>query len=116
MKNRWVGVRIRDVLAEAEPRPSAKHILFRGADGYSTSLPLSECTGDDDLLAFRWEDKVLDASLGGPVRVFIPSKYGYKSTMWLTEMEITKKEIRGYWEMRGYSDTADPKTNDRYNE
>jgi len=114
LKNRWVGVRIRDVLDRARPKASAKYILFKAADGYSTSLPLSECTGDDDLLAFRWEGRELDASLGGPVRAVIPLKYGYKSAMWLTEMRLTKNEIDGYWEKRGYSRTADPGSNDRY--
>ena len=108
LDNHWVGVRIRDVLQMADPKSSAKYITFKGADGYTTSLAIDDCTGDDDLLAFRWEGRDLGNNLGGPVRAVIPSKYGYKSCMWLVEMKLTKKQKLGYWEKRGYSNTADP--------
>lgn len=108
LDNHWVGVRIRDILAMAEPTSKAKFITFKAADGYTTSLPIEECLGDDDILAFRWENKDMDKSLGGPVRAVIPSKYGYKSCMWLIEMKLTKKQQLGYWEKRGYSNSANP--------
>ncbi len=108
LDNRWIGVRIRDILEMANPKSSAKFITFKGADGYTTSLAIEDCTGDDDLLAFRWEGQDLENNLGGPVRAVIPSKYGYKSCMWLIEMKLTKKQKLGYWEKRGYSNSADP--------
>ena len=92
----------------AEPKPGAKFVTFRGADGYTTSLAIEDCIGDDDILAFCWEGQNLEKSLGGPVRAVIPSRYGYKSCMWLVEMKLTKKQQLGYWEKRGYSNSADP--------
>ena len=114
LENRWVGVKIRDVLSRAGLKKKAKFILFKAADGYSTNLRISECTGHDDILAFEWEGKPLDNTLGGPVRAVVPGKYGYKSAMWLTEIRITENEIKGYWEQGGYSNTANPWKEDRY--
>lgn len=114
LDNRWTGVRIIDILKECRPSESAEFITFRSADGYTTSLPISECTGEDDILAFRWEGEDLDKSRGGPVRVVIPKKYGYKSALWVVEMKLTRKQEMGYWEKRGYSNTADPWKEERY--
>jgi len=114
LDNHWVGVRIRDVLQLADPERSAKYVTFRSQDGYTTSLPLSECTGDEDILAFRWEGKDLDKNRGGPVRVVIPEKYAYKSALWIVEMKLTERQELGYWEQRGYSNSADPWKEERY--
>jgi DMSO/TMAO reductase YedYZ molybdopterin-dependent catalytic subunit len=114
LENRWTGVLIRDLFKKAHPDTSANYVTFKAADGYYTSLALEECTGGEDVLAFRWEGKLIDKTLGGPVRVVIPGKYGYKSAMWLTEIILTKEKERGYWEERGYSDSADPWKEERY--
>jgi len=108
LDNRWKGVRIRDVIKEAKPNKNAKYITFKAKDGYTTSLAISECAGDDDILAFEWEGKPLQTEKGGPVRVVIPGKYGYKSTMWIAEMKLTKDQELGFWEKKGYSNKADP--------
>ena len=39
---------------------------------------------------------------GGPVRIYAASMYGYKSTKWLSGIELTSTEVPGYWEPRGY--------------
>jgi DMSO/TMAO reductase YedYZ molybdopterin-dependent catalytic subunit len=116
LNNHWQGVRIRDILVKAIPLESARHITFKSKDGYTTSLPISECTGDDDILAFHWEGKDLGKDMGGPVRVVIPSKYGYKSALWVVELKLTEKQELGYWEKRGYSNSADPWLEERYAE
>lgn len=113
-KNLWKGVRIRDILDKAGLKPKAKYVLFKAADGYSTNLKIEDCTGDDDILAFEWEGKPLPREQGGPVRVVIPEKYGYKSAMWVTEIVVLKKDKKGYWEKRGYSNSADPWKEERH--
>jgi DMSO/TMAO reductase YedYZ molybdopterin-dependent catalytic subunit len=114
LDNHWSGVRIRDILDQSKVRKSARYITFRSADGYTTSLPIQECIGDDDILAFRWEGKDLDNTTGGPVRVVIPEKYAYKSALWVIELQLTKDQETGYWEQRGYSNSADPWKEERY--
>ena len=39
---------------------------------------------------------------GGPVRMYVDGHYGYKSTKWLSGIELTEREVPGYWERRGY--------------
>ena len=39
---------------------------------------------------------------GGPVRMYVDGQYGYKSTKWLSGIELTEDEVPGYWEHRGY--------------
>jgi DMSO/TMAO reductase YedYZ molybdopterin-dependent catalytic subunit len=114
LDNHWKGVRIRDVLAQVEPLASGRWVSFFGADNYKTSLPLSQCTGDDDILAFAWEGRDLVRETGGPVRAVVPGKYAYKGALWVVRIEVTETEEEGYWESRGYSRTADPWTEDRY--
>ena len=108
LDNHWTGVRIRTLLEAAGLKKDARFLTFKSADGYSTSLPIELCTGDDDMLAFRWEGVDLTAELGGPVRCVIPGKYGYKSAMWVTSIKATARDELGYWEKRGYSNSADP--------
>jgi DMSO/TMAO reductase YedYZ molybdopterin-dependent catalytic subunit len=114
LDNHWQGVRIRDILRMVQPKESAEFVTFLSADDYTTSLPISQCTGDDDILAFRWEGKVLTKENGGPVRVVIPGKYAYKSALWVVALKLTKKQELGYWEKRGYSNSADPWKEERY--
>lgn len=112
-KNRWTGVLIRTVLEQVRLKPDAKFLTFLAADGYSTSLAIEDCLSDVDMLGFRWEGRRLDNNLGGPVRAVIPEKYGYKSAMWLTEIRVTVDQEPGYWEQRGYSNSADPMKEER---
>jgi len=44
----------------------------------------------------------------------IPDKYGYKSAMRIERITFMKERKPGYWEKRGYSDTADVWKNDRF--
>jgi DMSO/TMAO reductase YedYZ molybdopterin-dependent catalytic subunit len=44
----------------------------------------------------------------------VPDKYAYKSAMWITRIRFMSNKEKGYWEERGYSDTADVWKNDRY--
>jgi DMSO/TMAO reductase YedYZ molybdopterin-dependent catalytic subunit len=35
--------------------------------------------------------------------MYAASMYGYKSTKWLSGIELTHGEVPGYWEHRGYA-------------
>lgn len=83
-------------------------------DGYTTSLDLSELLPDDVMLAYRLNGEYLEEALGGPLRLIVPAKYAYKSAMWVERTTFTKTKEFGYWERRGYSDTADVWRNDRF--
>lgn len=110
----WYGVRFSSLVEIVRPLSDAKHVLFRCSDGYTTSLGLSELLQENVLLAYRLNGEPLEPPLGGPLRLVAPDKYAYKSAMWLERITFTKQRELGYWEKRGYSDTADVWKNDRF--
>jgi len=112
--NKWEGVRFSTIIRRAKPLPTVKHVLIHCEKGYSTNLPLSDVMGDDILLAYRLDDQELPTLYGGPLRLVVPHKYGYKSAKWVRKIVFIEENELGYWEKRGYSDTADPSVEDRY--
>ena len=43
-----------------------------------------------------------------------PQLYSWKGAKWIGEIEFRDYDEVGYWEKRGYSNTAEPWLNDRY--
>jgi DMSO/TMAO reductase YedYZ molybdopterin-dependent catalytic subunit len=111
---KWEGIRFKQVAELVKPKENAKYVTFGCADGYTTSLTMEELSGDDVLLAHRLDGKPLEEGYGFPLRLVVPSKYGYKSALWVTSITFTSKKELGYWEKRGYSDVADVWANDRF--
>jgi DMSO/TMAO reductase YedYZ molybdopterin-dependent catalytic subunit len=111
---RWEGVIFKHIINLVKPKETAKFVSFHCADGYATSLSLKELSGENVLLAHKLDGKNLEEDLGGPLRLIVPDKYAYKSAMWITRIEFTSKKEIGYWEDRGYSDTANIWKNDRF--
>jgi DMSO/TMAO reductase YedYZ molybdopterin-dependent catalytic subunit len=97
-----------------KPKETAKSVTFECADGYTTSLTLPELSGGDVLLAYKLDGKSLEEGIGFPLRLVVPSKYAYKSALWVVKIRFTAKKELGYWERRGYSDTADVWRNERF--
>jgi DMSO/TMAO reductase YedYZ molybdopterin-dependent catalytic subunit len=110
----WEGIRFREFVSLAKPKGSASFVTVECADGYTTSLSMQELSGDDVLLAYALDGKPLEEGFGFPLRLVVPDKYGYKSALWVTHIKFTSKKELGYWEKRGYSDTADVWKNDRF--
>jgi DMSO/TMAO reductase YedYZ molybdopterin-dependent catalytic subunit len=44
----------------------------------------------------------------------IPDRYFFKSAKWLEAVKVTSQDEPGYWESRGYSNSADPWKEQRY--
>jgi DMSO/TMAO reductase YedYZ molybdopterin-dependent catalytic subunit len=108
----WEGILVRDILARAGPDPGATTVIFRAHDGYTTSVPLEYLMKRDILLAYRMNNITLPAERGYPFQLVAEDKWGYKWIKWVTEIELTKNaNYRGYWEQRGYSNTADMSKN-----
>jgi DMSO/TMAO reductase YedYZ molybdopterin-dependent catalytic subunit len=111
---KWEGVTIIDIEKLVKPRDVARAVTFECADNYMTSLFREELAGDDVLLAYKFNGEALDEGLGFPVRLIVPSKYAYKSALWVVGLRFTRNKELGFWERRGYSDSADVWKNDRY--
>jgi DMSO/TMAO reductase YedYZ molybdopterin-dependent catalytic subunit len=112
---KWEGVRIKDIEKLVKPKEVARAVSFESADNYLTSLFREELIGDDVLLACKLNGELLEEGLGAPVRLIVPSKYAYKSALWVVRLRFTRNKELGFWERRGYSDSADVWRNDRFN-
>jgi len=110
----WEGLFFKRLMEQVSPTPEARFVYFTSYDGYSTNLPLSVCADDDVLLAHRWNGQPLSKEHGGPVRMVVPKRYAWKSAKWIKEIVFMENDRLGFWEVRGYSNTADPWTEDRY--
>ncbi len=110
----WKGVRLLDLAALVQPKETATHILCYGYDDYTTNVSLEEALKPDVLLVHTYEGEPLPAEHGGPVRMITPQLYAWKGSKWINRIKFLKENVLGFWEERGYSNTAYPWRNDRY--
>ena len=102
-------------LAElVKPKAEAAHVLFKSYDGYSTNNPLEVCLDDNVLVAHKWNGQPLTQEHGGPARVIIPKRYAWKGAKFIKEITFVERDAPGFWEVRGYSNAADPWKEDRF--
>jgi DMSO/TMAO reductase YedYZ molybdopterin-dependent catalytic subunit len=100
----WAGVPLSALLDLAEPSTAATAVRFRSFDGtYTESMPMQQARRPDVIVALRMLGGPVSHDHGGPVRMYAASMYGYKSTKWLSGIELTHGEVPGYWEHRGYA-------------
>jgi DMSO/TMAO reductase YedYZ molybdopterin-dependent catalytic subunit len=116
LDNTWAGVRVGDVLDLARPRPAATHAVVSGHPAYSTNLDIEVLREDDVLLAWEHDGAPLAAAHGGPLRLVVPSRYGWKSVKWVQEIRLIDRDVPGYWEVRGYHDVGDPWSEQRFSD
>ena len=111
---RWTGVALFTLADLVKVKPEAKFVYFTGYDGYSTNVPLEACMDDDALVAMKFEGRPVTKEHGGPARVIIPKLYAWKGAKFVRTIEFRAEDKPGFWEVRGYSNTADPWTEDRF--
>jgi DMSO/TMAO reductase YedYZ molybdopterin-dependent catalytic subunit len=111
---RWGGVAFTTLHELVQPAPEARFVYFTGYDGYSTNVSLEQCLDDDVLVATRFDGEPVSREHGGPARVIIPKLYAWKGAKFVNAITFLAEDKLGFWEVRGYSNTADPWTEDRY--
>jgi hypothetical protein len=96
-------------------QPGAKKVVFRAADGFSSSLTIDKAMYPTTLLALKVNgttlsdtEPLIDGSLpaGYPYKVVAPCKYGYKWVGWIQEIEVVDYNYLGTYESQGFSDDA----------
>ncbi len=102
----WQGLPLKSLLEEAGPEPSAFDVVFRGADGYSDSIPFDRAMNGDVLLAHSMNGQTLPQAHGYPLRAVAPGLYGIKNVKWITEIEVVDYDYQGYWQQRGWTDVG----------
>jgi DMSO/TMAO reductase YedYZ molybdopterin-dependent catalytic subunit len=111
---RWGGVAFTTLYELVQPKPEARFVYFTSYDGYSTNVALEKCLDDDVLIATRFEGQPVLREHGGPARAIIPKLYAWKGAKFVNGITFLAEDKLGFWEVRGYSNTADPWTEDRY--
>ena len=110
----FTGVRLRDLVALASPRPRGTWVAFKARDGYSESLPMSLVQGAPEIIvAYELDGALLPMSHGFPARMIIPGRYGMKGPKWLDSIDMVNQESGGYWEQQGWDRNAVVKTTAR---
>ena len=110
----WEGVSFFTLADLVKPKPEATHVYFKSYDNYSTNNPLEVCMDDDVLIAHSWNGQPLSKEHGGPARVIVPKRYAWKGAKWVHEIIFLDRDLLGYWELRGYSNSADPWREERF--
>jgi hypothetical protein len=113
----WLGLPIRQLLAEAGPQAGADMVLSTSEDGWTAGTPLAALTDPDRLalLAVGMNGEALPIEHGYPVRMVVPGLYGYVSaTKWVRTLKVTTfAEDQGYWTPLGWSALGPIKTGSR---
>jgi DMSO/TMAO reductase YedYZ molybdopterin-dependent catalytic subunit len=108
----WEGVLVSDLIREAGIDPRANTVIFTAHDGYTTSFPLDYLMNHDIIMAYKMNNVTLPAERGYPFQLVAQDKWGYKWIKWIEKIQVTDDpDYRGYWEQRGYSNTADLEKN-----
>ena len=107
---RWKGVRLKDILAKAEPGKTALEVGLNGADtavidkgpDFIKSIPIWKALDENTLIAYEMNGEPLPHWNGFPVRLVVP---GWTATYWmkhLTSIDISAKPVEGFWMKPGY--------------
>ena len=100
----WRGVAGADLLGQVTALPAATHVRLVALDGYDTTLPLKVITAARSLFVHTMDGAPLPPDNGFPLRLMIPSLYGYKNIKGIERLEFTDRAILGYWARNGYPD------------
>jgi Oxidoreductase molybdopterin binding domain len=98
----WRGVTMRSLIERALPAAGAAWINLQGVDGYTHSLAMERALHPASLVAYRMNGLPLPRLHGFPARAIVPGSYGEVSVKWLTEIEVTARQVPGYYETQGW--------------
>lgn len=114
LDSKWAGIRITEIIKRVGVKNSARFVIFEGHAGYSSNIPLDEAVKENVILAHQFFGKRLPIAHGAPLRALIPDRYFYKSVKWLEEIRFSEIDEPGYYESSGYSNSADPWKEERF--
>lgn len=110
----WQGVLAEEILRRFPPAGAVTHLMIWAEFGYSANIRIVDFAADDTLLATHRDGARLAPEHGYPLRLVVPSLYAWKSVKWIRAIEYLTRDRRGFWEERGYHNTADPWQEQRY--
>lgn len=91
----WTGVRLRDVLAKAGVKPSARDVMPIGVDKERgrRPMPVEKAMRDDTLLVLTMNGDPLPMDHGFPVRVLASGWVGAASIKWVGAIEVSEQPL-----------------------
>ena len=110
----WTGVPWREFIKNFEIDPRATHVMAHCENDFTTNIALEVLDDDDTMLAYRYDNKPLEADHGFPLRLLVPKKYFWKSAKWLRGLEFMVGDRPGFWERAGYHMEGDPWLEERF--
>ncbi len=114
LQNTWEGILFTDVMKLVTPKPEAKYVMAHCYGGYTTNVALDVLLDDDVLFAHSHDGAPLTPEHGGPMRLVVPKRYGWKSAKWVNGIEFMAEDEPGFWEIRGYHMEGDPWKEERF--
>jgi DMSO/TMAO reductase YedYZ molybdopterin-dependent catalytic subunit len=108
------GVHWRELAKLCKPKPSARFAIAHAEHGFTANVPLAAIADEKALIVYEADGEALAPEHGWPVRLFVPSKYFWKSAKWLRGIELSAVDKPGFWERYGYHNNADYWQEQRY--
>ncbi len=106
---RWVGVPLKDVLARAELKNSARQVTFDGLDvalfgggDFVKSLDVNHAMDGEVMLAYQMNGAELPMLNGYPVRLVVPGFYGTYWVKHLSQIDVVDQVYEGFWMKPAY--------------
>lgn len=106
---RWVGVALKDVLARAELKNTAREVTFNGLDtalfgggDFVKSIAVNHAMDGEVMIAYQMNGADIPLLNGYPVKLIVP---GYFGTYWikhLSEIEVVDQTFEGFWMKPAY--------------
>ena len=108
------GVHWSELAKLCKPKPSARFAIAHAEQGFTANVPLAAIEDEQALVVYEADGAPLTPDHGWPVRLFVPSKYFWKSAKWLRGIELSAVDKPGFWERYGYHNDADYWQEQRY--
>ena len=111
---RFKGVHWSELAKLCRPKPSAHFVIAHAEQGFTANVPLAAIEDPTALVVYEADGEPLTPEHGSPVRLFVPTKYFWKSAKWLRGLELSAVDRPGFWERYGYHNEADYWQEQRY--
>jgi DMSO/TMAO reductase YedYZ molybdopterin-dependent catalytic subunit len=98
----WKGLPLRDLLDQAGLLSGAARVRLHGVDNYTDTIPLEKAMQPTTLLAYEMNGAPLPDRHGYPLRVIVPGYFGEKNVKWLTRVEVSDMNAKGFYEAQGW--------------
>ncbi|MCG8482094.1 MAG: sulfite oxidase [Clostridia bacterium] len=109
----WKGVPLYNLLKMADPKSTAKNVVFEGHDQgtiegiegihhFARSLSVEQALDQDIIVAYQMNGKPIPVEHGYPLRLIAPKWYAMASVKWLKCIKVIDHDFDGYYQAIDY--------------